>query len=57
MGYFCALLVVLTSVTVVLSFNIEYRNPIVKRGEKGSYFGYSVAQHKSSTSNLPDSNW
>lgn len=29
------------------SFNIEVRNPIVKRHDTGTYFGYSVAQHKS----------
>lgn len=36
-----------TLVFKVYCFNIEERSPIVKRGDVGSYFGYSVAQHKS----------
>ncbi|XP_066588057.1 integrin alpha-PS1 isoform X2 [Prorops nasuta] len=28
------------------SFNLEARVPVVKRGLKGSYFGYSVAEHQ-----------
>ncbi|XP_067003096.1 integrin alpha-PS1 isoform X2 [Anabrus simplex] len=41
--------VVLISVCLecVLSFNLEHRIPIIKRGERDSYFGYSVAQHQS----------
>lgn len=31
---------------VILGFNIETRNPVEKRGEPGSYFGFSVALHK-----------
>lgn len=39
-------LIVLVCRTKVLSFNIETRNPIVKKGQQqGSYFGFSVAQH------------
>ena len=30
---------------VCLSFNLEPRLPIVKIGQTGSHFGYSVAQH------------
>lgn len=30
----------------VLCFNLEHRNPVVKRGQQDSYFGYSVALHK-----------
>lgn len=30
-----------------LGFNLETRLPIVKRGVKDSYFGYSVAGHQS----------
>lgn len=30
----------------VKGFNLEQRIPIIKQGEKGSYFGYSVAQHQ-----------
>ena len=30
----------------VISFNLEPRIAIVKRGPPGSYFGYSVAQHQ-----------
>ncbi|XP_044253788.1 integrin alpha-PS1 isoform X2 [Tribolium madens] len=40
------LFAVLTSRTLVLSFNIEFREPIVKKSrDKNSYFGFSVAQH------------
>ncbi|RZC34663.1 hypothetical protein BDFB_006196 [Asbolus verrucosus] len=41
-------IIVLTSRTKVLSFNIEDRDPMVKRAnpdQKDSYFGFSVAQH------------
>ncbi|KPJ08494.1 hypothetical protein RR48_12247 [Papilio machaon] len=27
------------------SFNLEPRIPVIKYGEKGSYFGFSVAEH------------
>lgn len=30
----------------VISFNLEPKIAIVKRGPAGSYFGYSVAQHQ-----------
>ncbi|KAK4874709.1 hypothetical protein RN001_014069 [Aquatica leii] len=40
----CLFLIVRTE---VFSFNIENREPIVKRGFEDSYFGYSVALHKS----------
>ena len=30
----------------VISFNLEPRIAIVKRGPPGSYFGYSVAEHQ-----------
>ena len=39
------------------AFNLEDRNPIVKRGEKGSYFGYSVAEHKQRPSGDGSENW
>lgn len=29
----------------VLSFNLEPKLPVIKRGETSSYFGFSVAQH------------
>lgn len=28
-------------------FNLETRLPIIKVGNRGAYFGYSVAQHQS----------
>lgn len=33
------------NVSVVNSFNLENRLPIIKYGQEGSYFGYSVAEH------------
>ncbi|XP_013781408.1 integrin alpha-PS1-like [Limulus polyphemus] len=38
----------------VKGFNLEQRIPIIKQGEKGSYFGYSVAQHQIVTSGSMD---
>lgn len=35
-------------------FNLESRLPIVKYGEKDSYFGYSVATHVEVDTNGPD---
>lgn len=34
-----------TSWTPSVAFNLENRLPIVKRGVDGTYFGYSVASH------------
>ena len=34
----------------VLSFNLEPTLPVIKRGEPSSYFGFSVAQHSTSSS-------
>ncbi|TKR64362.1 hypothetical protein L596_024910 [Steinernema carpocapsae] len=39
------LLVLLCCSSLVFSFNLDIHAPIVKVGEKGSYFGFSVAQH------------
>lgn len=55
-------LLVLFVVTLIFlqvhCFNIEIRNPIVKKGDPGSYFGYSVAQHKSiNNSNSIQNSW
>lgn len=36
----------LLAITSTYCFNIEERNPIVKKGEPGSYFGYSLALHR-----------
>lgn len=36
------------------SFNLESRLPIVKYGEKDSYFGYSVATHVQVDTKGPD---
>lgn len=32
----------------VLSFNLEPKLPVIKRGDPSSYFGFSVAQHSTS---------
>lgn len=32
-------------ISLVNCFNLENRLPIVKYGEKDSYFGYSIASH------------
>lgn len=50
MAPWAAVLLVLTmndAVQRTCSFNLETRLPIVKRGKKDSYFGYSVAGHQS----------
>lgn len=40
-------------------FNLETRLPIIKVGNRGAYFGYSVAQHQSLNdgNNGIESNW
>ncbi|XP_043467893.1 integrin alpha-PS1 isoform X2 [Leptopilina heterotoma] len=39
----CLVLSILSSVN---SFNLEARIPVIKKGVKGSYFGFSVAEHQ-----------
>lgn len=39
------------------AFNLEARDPIVKIGEVGSYFGYSVAEHMEETESKVQKNW
>lgn len=51
---FSAILCTLNSVS---GFNIETRNPVVKRGEIDTYFGYSVALHKSEVNGNISSSW
>ncbi|XP_068244696.1 integrin alpha-3-like isoform X2 [Palaemon carinicauda] len=41
-----ALLLCFWSLTLVCSFNLEPRIPIVKKGSPNSHFGYTVAQHQ-----------
>ncbi|XP_064116028.1 LOW QUALITY PROTEIN: integrin alpha-PS1-like [Macrobrachium nipponense] len=41
-----ALLLCFWSLTLVCSFNLEPRIPIVKKGSPKSHFGYTVAQHQ-----------
>lgn len=43
--YKCLIFSSFTIFASVGAFNLEFRQPIVKKEEKGSYFGYSVAQH------------
>lgn len=33
-------------VCLLVAFNLDPRLPVIKRGESGSYFGYSVAEHQ-----------
>lgn len=40
---FCVVLIILQ---LVIGFNIEDRDPVMKRGDLNTYFGYSVALHK-----------
>jgi len=46
-SFTCYLCLGLSFLSVVLSFNLETRLPVIKRGTDGSYFGYSVAEHQS----------
>lgn len=44
----------------VLTFNLESRLPVIKIGDiRGSYFGYSIAQHQTvnEITNEIDDNW
>ena len=54
-----ALLVVLVLLVGGSSaFNLEARIPVIKEGMKGSYFGYSVAQHQARDNpSAPWNNW
>lgn len=45
---------VICLLNIVNCFNLESRLPIVKYGEKDSYFGYSVATHVQVDTNGPD---
>lgn len=55
------LYVVVNLRTTVLGFNIEQRDPSVKKapeGQKNSYFGFSVALHQTRENSLSsDDNW
>lgn len=58
---FCvAIFLILIEVLVdeTTAFNFEVINPLVRRGEPGTYFGYSVAQHRTKVegSSISD-NW
>lgn len=53
----CALFCVfLTILQMIACFNIEDRDPVMKRGELNTYFGYSVALHKAKV-NGEEKNW
>lgn len=52
--WFCVILT--TLLQLVISFNIEDRDPVMKRGEINTYFGYSVALHKAMI-NGEEKNW
>lgn len=41
----------------VTSFNLEPRIPVIKFGEPGSYFGFSVAEHLTFGSNGENISW
>lgn len=44
--YYSALIILLIHLfTFVQSYNLDYQNALIKHGPKGSYFGYSIAQH------------
>lgn len=46
-GAFVLFLTIYVQFSAVNSFNLEVRIPLIKTGSKGTYFGYSVAEHKS----------
>lgn len=39
------------------TFNFEVINPLVRRGDPGTYFGYSVAQHRTVAKGDVSNNW
>lgn len=41
----CKSVVLICILYGVASFNLEPRIPVIKFGEPGSYFGFSVAEH------------
>lgn len=57
---YCLLtVVILYQVELSLSFNLESRLPVIKRGSDGTYFGYSVAEHQSisEVTSQVENNW
>lgn len=52
LGVTC-LLLLLNAIVHIDGFNLENRLPIVKYGEEGTYFGYSVASHVSGEKDDP----
>lgn len=44
--YAAYLLVSLTNLLPVSGFNLETRLPVIKIGQRDSYFGYAVAAHQ-----------
>lgn len=45
MALWCKSVLFLCILHSVASFNLEPRIPVIKFGETGSYFGFSVAEH------------
>ncbi|KFM80851.1 hypothetical protein X975_03590, partial [Stegodyphus mimosarum] len=43
---FLQLYLLCTLLCVANAFNLEPRLPVLKLGERGTYFGYSVAEHQ-----------
>lgn len=41
----------------VTSFNLEPRIPVIKSGEPGSYFGFSVAEHITGNEDGSKTSW
>jgi len=39
------ILITIVNLYILNAFNLETRLPLVKKGPKNSYFGYSVAEH------------
>lgn len=44
-------------VLCVTCFNLENRDPVIKSGIPGTYFGYAVAQHKMYNNSRVGDNW
>lgn len=46
MRKFAFLFFTVSVLSAVFGFNLESRIPVIKEGNAGSYFGYSVAEHQ-----------
>lgn len=53
----CACVIFMCVLYITDSFNLEPRIPVIKFGESGSYFGFSVAEHVTVSEDGSKTSW